>query len=163
MTLLASGCSYHWVTADGQLGEPLSGGYVLAVPPVINDTAEPLLSERLTVTLRQRLLVSGFRIDGSTQDEGMRLDTRVTSFSDQVLAFDGGGVASHRRVVLVLHITLRDGDETIWDSPLTIGSASYAVGSDATRNRDNKDRAVAEAAVDLSEQLLLTLISLEPR
>ena len=136
---------------------------MLAIPSVINDTAEPLLSGRLTATLRQRLLAAGFSIDSRAQDEGMYLEGRVTRFSDQVLAFDGAGVASHRRVVLVLHVTLRDGDGIVWDSPLTIGSASYAVGSDATRNRDNKDRAVAEAAVDLSEQLLLTLISLEPR
>ena len=153
-----SGCGgYHWVAANGA-GGPMAGPQTLAVPPFINDTAEPLLSERVTGALRSRLLTGGVTVLGGADTV---LKGRLIRFSDSVQAFDANGVASHRRVILTAHITVSRRGKTVWDSPVTIGSAVYAVSGDPTRNRDNKDRAVAEAAAGMSEQILLTLGTLE--
>ncbi len=154
-----SGCGgYRWMASDGAIsgsGAP----QVLAVPPFINETDEPLLSERITASLRARLLAGGVTVSGNAET---MLKGRLISFSDEVRAFDASVTASHRRVVLTAHVTVTRGSDILWDSPVTVGSAIYAVSGDPTRNRDNKDRAVAEAAVGLSEQILLALITLEP-
>lgn len=161
LSALLSGCAgYQWVAADGSIGGDgnIAGPSHLAVPPFANDTAEPLLSERITAALRSRLLAGGVTVSGSADAV---LKGRLIRFSDDVQAFDAAGVASHRRVILTAHVTVTRGADTLWDSPLTIGSAVYAVSGDPTRNRDNKDRAVAEAAAGISEQILLALSTLE--
>ncbi len=155
--MVLSGCGgYRWVAAEGS--GAMAGGQMLAVPPFANDTAEPLLSERITRALRSRLLTGGVTVSGNAD---MVLKGRLVRFSDDVQAFDANGVASHRRVILTAHILVTRKGKTVWNSPLTVGSAIYAVSGDPTRNRDNKDRAVAEAAAGISEQILLTLGTLE--
>ncbi|MBI5137172.1 MAG: hypothetical protein HZA24_07525 [Nitrospirae bacterium] len=154
-----AGCAgYRWVgDADGAL--PVHGGTArLAVPPVINDTAEPLLSERITSTLRSRLIAGGVNVGMGGEP---RLVGRVVRFADDVLAFGADGRASHRRIVLTASVRLERGGKAEWEAPAMVSSAVYTVSGDATINRDNKDRAVAEAALGLSEQILLALGTLE--
>lgn len=154
-----SGCAgYRWVgDADGD-PSARAGIAELAVPPVINDTAEPLLSERITATLRARLIAGGVNVGRGGEP---RVVGRVVRFTDDVLAFGADGRASHRRIVITASLRLEQGGKAEWEAPAMVGSAVYTVSGDATINRDNKDRAVAEAALGLSEQILLALGTLE--
>ncbi|MFQ5509831.1 MAG: LptE family protein [Leptospirillia bacterium] len=153
-TLLAGCAGYRMAGADDA---PSAAGVRVAVPAFVNDTLEPLLSERVTSIVRSRLLSGGVKV---TAGEGARMKGRVVNFSDEILSFDTAGHASHRRVVVTVEVSM-EGDAAavtpVWDGRTMVGTAEYRVTGNATGNRDAKDRAVEEAAFALAESLLLEL------
>jgi hypothetical protein len=155
VTLLASGCAgYRW-TSGGDAPEAVTDP--VAVAAFTNATLEPYLGALLTATVRTRLLEGGVPVAGGAS---RRLAGRVTDFSDEVLAFDAAGIASHRRVVVTTELTLQDGDALLWDRRPAVVSAEYPVTLDTTRNLDAKDRALEEAAINLADGILLDFMDL---
>jgi len=151
-----AGCAgYRWVAEGGAPADAASGP--VAVTAFTNATLEPYLGALLTATLRTRLLEGGVPVEGAAS---RRLSGRVTAFSDEVLAFDAAGLASHRRVVITAELTLHDGDAVLWDRKPAVVSAEYPVTLDTTRNLDAKDRALEEAAIGLADGILLDLTAL---
>jgi len=152
----AAGCSgYRWVGADA----PASGAAAapVAVPAFVNETLEPYLGPLVTATVRARLLDGGIVVDGGAERS---LTGRITDFSDEVLAFDAAGIASERRVVVTARTDLREGDTVLWAGRTRVASAEYPVTAGSTENRDAKDRALEEAAIELADGLVLELTSL---
>jgi hypothetical protein len=151
-----AGCAgYHWAGAEAPgaaATEPV------AVPAFVNETLEPYLGPLVTATVRARLLDGGVVVDGGA---ARRLTGRITDFSDEVLAFDAAGIASHRRVVVTAETDLKDGDQVVWKGRTRVASAEYPVTAGSTQNRDAKDRALEEAAIDLADGLLLELTAPE--
>jgi len=149
---LAWGCAgYTW---NEPQSAPSAEGTRVALPAFTNDTLEPNLGALMTGLVRTRLLQGGYVV---APDAGLRLAGRVTDISDEVLAFDAAGLASHRRVAVTVQLTLTDGAEVRWDKRPVIVSAEYPVTEDATANRDAKDRALEEAAVQLADMLTVDL------
>jgi len=154
LSLAPAGCAgYRWVAEDTPAPGAAKVG-PLAVAAFANQTLEPYLGPRLTAAVRDRLLERGVVIDGGAP---RRLAGRVTDFSDEVLAFDAAGIASHRRIVIATEIDLTDGDKPLWSKKPLVVSAEYPVTTDTTGNRDAKERALDEAAADLAEDILLDL------
>ena len=150
--LLTACGGYRWVGVDGGAGP--GGATSLVVPTFVNESAEPFLSEKVTAAMRERLLAGGVNVAASG---GARLNGRILDFQDEVLAFDGAGNASHRRLVVVVRLELIEAGETVWQRARQVSSAVYPVTGDPTRNRDAKDRAIEDAAFSLGEQVLLGL------
>jgi len=147
-----SGCAgYTWTDDDGA---PDSAGTRVALPGFMNETQEPNLGALMTGLVRTRLLEGGYVV---TPDAALRLAGRVTNISDEVLAFDEAGLASHRRVAVTVQFDLTDGAKVRWEKRPVIVSAEYPVTEDATANRDAKDRALEEAAVQLADVLIVDL------
>jgi hypothetical protein len=156
VAVLAAGCAgYRWTS--GESAPPEAVTEPVAVTAFTNATLEPYLGALLTATVRTRLLEGGVPVAGGAS---RRLAGRVTEFSDEVLAFDAAGIASHRRVVVTAELTLRDGDALLWDRKPVVVSAEYPVTLDTTRNLDAKDRALEEAAINLADDILLDFVAL---
>jgi hypothetical protein len=149
---LAAGCAgYRWTDAGGP---PSAQGTRVAMPAFANETLEPDLGALVTGRVRTRLLEGGYVV---APDAPLRLTGRVTDITDEVLAFDATGLASHRRVAVTVRLTLTDGTQVRWDKRAVVVSAEYPVTQDATANRDAKDRALEEAAVQLADMLIVDL------
>jgi hypothetical protein len=154
---VVAGCGgYRWVKA----GAPAAGGEAVpvAVPAFVNETFEPYLGPLVTATVRSRFLDGGIVVDSGAE---RRLTGRITDFSDEVLAFDAAGIASNRRVVVTAQTDLKDGDTVVWSGRTRVASAEYPVTAGSTENRDAKDRALEEAAIDLADGLMLELTALK--
>jgi len=155
--LVLSACAgYRWTDTDpeGAKAPPV------AVPAFANDTLEPNLGAVITGLLRTRLLEGGIRL---MPDASRRLTGRVTELSDEVLAFDADGRASHRRIVVTVEVSLTDGGTPRWERRPVRVSAEYPVTEDATGNRDAKDRALEEASVQLADTLIVDLAEIGVR
>jgi len=147
-----AGCAgYTWTD---ELRAPDASGTRVALPAFANETLEPNLGALMSGLVRTRLLEGGYIV---VPDEALRLAGRVTNISDEVLAFDQTGRASHRRVAVTVQFTLTDGAEVRWERRPVVVSAEYPVTEDATANRDAKDRALEEAAVQLADVLIVDL------
>jgi hypothetical protein len=151
LALLAGCAGYTW-TDDARA--PDGADTRVALPAFANDTLEPNLGALMTGLVRTRLLEGGYVV---APDASLRLAGRVTDISDEVLAFDASGRASHRRVAVTVRFTLTDGAKVRWEKRPLIVSAEYPVTEDATANRDAKDRALEEAAVQLADVLIVDL------
>jgi Lipopolysaccharide-assembly len=152
LLLVLAGCAgYTW---NEPQGPPSGEGTRVALPAFTNETLEPNLGALMTGLVRTRLLQGGLVV---TPDAALRLVGRVTSLSDEVLAFNAAGLASHRRVAVTVQLTLNDGAKVLWDKRPVIVSAEYPVTEDATANRDAKDRALEETAIQLADMLTVDL------
>jgi hypothetical protein len=150
-SMLAACAGYQWTDAERA---PSARGTPVAMPAFANETLEPNLGALVTGQVRTRLLEGGYVV---APDADLRLTGRVTDISDEVLAFDASGLASHRRVAVTVQLTLTDGAKVRWDKRPVVVSAEYPVTQDATANRDAKDRALEEAAVQLADMLIVDL------
>ncbi|MDH5526447.1 MAG: LPS assembly lipoprotein LptE [Nitrospirota bacterium] len=147
--ILLAGCSGYHVVREGT-----DAGVRLAVSAFHNDTSEPFVAEIVSAAVRERLLAGGVNVVAYGVP---RLSGRVVSVTDDILAYDGAGVAYQRRLVLTVLLDFESDEGSGWDGRRMVVAADYAVTGDATGNRDRKDRAVAEAAFALAESILLEL------
>lgn len=158
--LVAAGCSgYRWLGPAGTGLSPAERtGLRVTVGAFHNETLEPFLAEKVSASLRERLLAAGVVVEPSGSP---RLSGRIDAFSDEVIAFDAAGIPTHRRVVMRVQVSLEGDGKPLWPERAVTGSAEYPVTPDSTLNRDLKDRAVDEAVLGVAETLLLDLIALE--
>ncbi len=154
VVLLLPACSGYHLLTTGQ-----SAISEFAVPGVINNTSEPFLSERMTRALHRRLPDHGILIRTGGP---LALQVRVTAFEDRVRTFDAGLVASERQVRMTVTVQLVQDGAGVWQQTGMAATAVYPVSGDTTRNRDQKDRAVEDAARALAEEIAVALSLLDP-
>ncbi|MBI5197549.1 MAG: LptE family protein [Nitrospirae bacterium] len=157
LSLLAlSSCGYQLA---GLSGGPAAPRDAIAVSFFVNATDEPLIEEELTPRLRQEFVRDGRLnlVDGPRAVWFLR--GRITSYSETPLSFDAAQNVLEYRVTITANVDLKrqSTGETAW-TQIVSGSAEYPVTSDVMATRLGKRQAIAEAAGNLSQDLVDRLI-----
>jgi outer membrane lipopolysaccharide assembly protein LptE/RlpB len=159
---VATGCGYTL----GGATPAATGGTVgtMAVAPLDNATAEPLLGDIVTRQIKDRLQSAGsWRLVNDDDQPDWRLNGRVTGLEITPMAFDADSLATEYRLELRAQLTLtRPADgAVVWSAPELTGDADYYANRDAAATARSKERAFHDAgrrlADEVAQQLALSL------
>jgi hypothetical protein len=160
--LLIFGCGYQFVGRASGLPPEIRR---IAFPTFENDTFEPLLDERLTEAVKKGFMARPrLQVVNSTYDADAVFKGRIKSFHLVPLSFDSQNEAAEYRVKILADFSLQNSrdQKILWQEKMMETTAEYFVIQDPlsptrvdiARTRDAEDRAIAEAAKVLADNLV---------
>ncbi len=164
--LLILGCGYQFVGRASALPPEVRK---IAVPTFENTTFEPLLDERLTEAIKKGFMARPrLQVVNSTSEADAVLKGKITAFRLTPLSFDPQNQAAEYRVKILADFALQDvrDQKILWQEKMMETTAEYFVIQDLVdptrvdiaRTRDAEDRAIAEAAKVLAENLISQIL-----
>jgi outer membrane lipopolysaccharide assembly protein LptE/RlpB len=164
--LLVSACGYQFVGRSSPLPPEIRR---IAVPTFENNTFEPLLDERLTEAVKKAFIAyPRLQVVNSASDADAVLKGRIITFLLTPISFNPLNEAAEYRVRIQTDLTLQDSrnQKILWQEKMMETTADYFVFQDPVdparvdiaRTRDAEDRAIAEAAKVLGENLVSQLL-----
>ena len=166
--LLILGCGYQFVGRASALPPEIRK---IAVPIVENNTFEPLLDERLTEAIKKGFIARPrLPVVNSASEADAVLKGKITVFRLIPLSFNPQNEAAEYRVKILGDFTLQDvhDQKILWQEQMMEITAEYFVIQDQdpvdptrvdiARTRDAEDRAIAEAAKVLAENLISRIL-----
>jgi len=160
--LLIPGCGYQFLGRASGLPPEIRK---IAVPPFENNTFEPLLDERLTDAVKKGFMARPrLQVVNDTSEADAVFKGKITEFSLTPLSFDPQNEAAEYRVKILANFSLQNtrDQKTLWQENKMETTADYFVIQDPlnstrvdiARTRDAEDRAIAEAAKVLADNLV---------
>jgi len=166
--LLTLGCGYQFVGRASTLPPEIKK---IAIPTFENTTFEPILEERLTEAVKKSFIARPrFQVVNSASEADAVLKGRVIAFRLIPLSFDSLNQATEYRVRIQTDISLESvhDQKILWQDKKMETTAEYFVfviqdplnpaRADIARTRDAEDRAIAEAAKVLAENLVSQIL-----
>jgi len=164
--LLILSCGYQFVGRASILPSEVRK---IAVPLIENTTFEPLLDERLTEAIKKGFMARPrLQVVNSTSEANAVLKGKIIAFRLVPLSFDPQNQAAEYRVKILADFALQDvrDQKILWQEKMMETTAEYFViqdsadptRADIARTRDAEDRAVAEAAKVLAENLVSQIL-----
>lgn len=164
--LLILGCGYQFVGRASALPPEIRK---IAVPTIENTTFEPLLDERLTEAVKKGFMARPrLQVVNSASEADAVLKGKIIAFLLTPLSFDSLNQAAEYRAKILVDFSLQDvhGQKIFWHENKMETIADYFViqdsvdptRTDIARTRDAEDRAIAEAAKVLGENLVIQIL-----
>ena len=164
--LLILGCGYQFVGRASALPPEVRK---IAVPTFENTTFEPLLDERLTEAVKKGFMARPrLQVVNSASEADAVLKGKIIAFRLIPLSFDPQNQAAEYRVKILADFALQDvhDQKILWQEKMMETTAEYfviqdplnPVRADIARTRDAEDRAIAEAAKVLAENLVSQIL-----
>ncbi|HXC61689.1 MAG TPA: LptE family protein [Nitrospiria bacterium] len=164
--LLILGCGYQFVGRASTLPPEIRK---IAVPIIENNTFEPLLDERLTEAIKEGFIARPrLQVVNSASEADAVFKGKITAFRLIPLSFNPQNEAAEYRVKILGDFTLQDihDQKILWQENMLEITADYFVIQDLldptrvdiARTRDAEDRAIAEAAKILAENLISRIL-----
>lgn len=148
LSLLCAGCGYR----------PVGGGAPpsrLWVEPVEDRGDEPLFGALLARELTQEVADRAGAHDSDRDGAGHRVTVRLDAVRESVAAYSSGDIPREYLLTAEATATLAAaGGEVLWRGSGIRASRSFAAGSGVNETEENKDRALALLAGDLSREVL---------
>jgi len=148
LLLTLAGCGYRNLTAS----PPFNMARPIAVHFFENATFEPFLEKNLDRVLRPTLLGRGFQIAEAKNEAAILLAGTVVRFGRTVTSLSLSGQGEAFRLNVGVHYTVTDHKKIIREGEAD-GFADYIVPADPLDDRAAQDRAIQEAALQLSEKI----------
>lgn len=163
--LAVSACGYQFVGRASPLPPEVRR---IAVPTFENNTFEPLLDERLTDAVKKAFIdYPRLEVVNSASEADAVLKGRIIAFLLVPLSFNTLNEAAEYRVRIQTDITLQDSrnQKILWQQKKMETITEYFVIQDPldstrvdiARTRDAEDRAIAEAAKVLGQDLVVQI------
>ena len=154
-SLLVGGCGYRPLGTEALPANVHS----VAIGPITNSTFQAGLQGQLGEALHRRLLADGrVRVRPSTEADAV-IETIITSYSNEGVAWDANGVARRSRVQVTAGMTLRDRKTyRVLISEGMVGEAYYTTGSGVGTTLAAEDGAARRAVRDLADRLATRII-----
>ena len=157
LLFVAAGCGYRLGT--GSLGSSALSGNI-AVPLFENQSHEPRLENMFTEAFRERIqAVPGVSLS-PRREADVLLQGKILSVEWHTMAVNEDFFAMQYRLRVVLALSLvrsRDG-EVLWRDEGMQGESSFYASSDALLFKDNREEALMELSVRMSERAVDRLL-----
>ena len=166
--LLVSACGSQFIGRASSLPPEIQR---IAVPTIENNTFEPLLDERLTEAVKKSFMARPrLEVVNDASDADAIFKGRIIRFSLVPLSFDPQNEAAEYRVRILADFSLQNArdQKILWEEKMMETTADYFVIQDQdplatgrvdiARTRDAEDRAIAEAARVLADNLVSQIL-----
>lgn len=130
----------------------------VAIGPIANSTYRAGLQGFLSDYLHEQFLTDGrLRLRSSTDADAI-LETIITSYGSEGVAWDQQGVSRRFRVQVTAGITLRDRNQRVLISEGVAGEAYYTAGSGASPTLAAEEDGTRRALRDLADRVATRII-----
>jgi hypothetical protein len=164
--LLASACGYQFAGRASALPPELKK---IAVHTFENDTFEPLLDDRFAEAVKNSFMARpGLQVVNDASEADAVFKGKIRSFNLIPLSFTPQNEAAEYRVKILADFTLQNtrDQKILWHEKMREATADYFVIQDPlsptrvdiARTRDAEDRAIAEAAKVLADDLVSQIL-----
>jgi len=152
---LLAGCGYRPLGTEALPANVRS----VAIGPIANSTFRPGLQGLLGDAVHQRLLADGrVRVRPSPEADAI-LETVITGYGVEGVAWDVNGVARRFRVQVTAGMTLRDGHtQRLLISDGVAGEAYFTAGTGVGPTLAAEDEAARRALRDLADRVATRII-----